>query len=223
MAVTVDSVRLQAKQRADMVNSNFVSPSEWIAMINLSWKELYDILVAKFEDYYTAPPLTFTVTAGNTAPLPLDFYKMRGLDYALSGSDFYPLEKFTFLERNNRSRGTLYQGLYPTVKYRIYGDEILFTPDDGATGSYRLWYIPRATDLTTETDTLDGVNGWEEYVIVDAAIKALQKEESDVSVLMAQKQALLLRINDMAQNRDAGSPEKVTDVTNAFNDDLGGW
>ncbi len=61
-------------------------------------------------------------------------------------------------------------------------------------------------------DQIDGVNGWEEYIVVDAAIKALQKEESDVSVLMAQKAALTRRIEGAAANRDAGSPLSVTDA-----------
>jgi hypothetical protein len=58
----------------------------------------------------------------------------------------------------------------------------------------------------------DGVSGWLEYVITDAAIKAMQKEESDVSVLMAQKAALVARIIAAAENRDAGNPATVADV-----------
>lgn len=226
MAVTVDQVMLQAKQRADMVNSKFVPDSEWISYIDKSWKELYDILVAKFEDYYTVS-LLFTVATGNTQTLPADFYKLRGMDRATSGTEYYSIRPFTFEDRNNRRRASLFRGLYPTVRYRIVGNSLMFTPDDGATGNYRMWYIPRATDLSLGTDTLDGVNGWEEYVIVDAAIKALQKEESDVSVLMAQKAALVQRVNDMAQNRDAGEPERITDITVAGYDSeffsSGGW
>jgi hypothetical protein len=49
-------------------------------------------------------------------------------------------------------------------------------------------------------------------VIIDAAIKCLQKEESDVQVLMAQKAAMKRRIEVAASNRDAGSPLSVSDV-----------
>jgi len=59
--------------------------------------------------------------------------------------------------------------------------------------------------------TADGVSGWTEYIIVDAAIKCMQKEESDTSVLMAQKQALIARIEAAAANRDAGNPAVVSD------------
>ena len=53
---------------------------------------------------------------------------------------------------------------------------------------------------------------WIDYVVVDVAIKLLQQEESDPSVLMAQKEALKQRIQAMATNRDAGSPGSITDV-----------
>lgn len=219
MSVTVAQVITMAKQKADMLNSNFVSSSEWISYCDRSWKELYDILTSKFEDYYTVmPPLVFSINAGNTYTLPADFYKMRGMDRATSGTEYYTIRPFTFEDRNNRRRQALFRGLYPTVRYRIIGNTLIFTPDDGSTGTYRMWYIPRATDLTTDSDTIDGVNGWEEYVAVDMAIKALQKEESDVSVLMAQKAALKQRIEDLAQNRDAGETERVTDITTGGSD-----
>jgi len=60
---------------------------------------------------------------------------------------------------------------------------------------------------------IDGVNGWEEYIVVDAAIKCLQKEESDCSVLLAQKAAIVARIESEASNRDAGMPSTVSDTS----------
>lgn len=228
MSVTVAQVVLMAKQKADMVNSNFVIPNEWISYCDRSWKELYDILISKFEDYYTAAPLVLQLVSGNTLPLPANFYKMRGMDRQISGTEYYTIRPFTFEDRNNRRRQALYRGLYPTVRYRILGNNLIFTPDDGgATGFYRMWFIPRAADLTVDTDTIDGVNGWEEYVAVDMAIKALQKEESDVTVLMQQKMALKQRIEDLAQNRDAGETDRVTDITMSGDDNPffypGGW
>jgi hypothetical protein len=68
------------------------------------------------------------------------------------------------------------------------------------------------TQLSALSDTVDGYSGWTEYVIVDAAIKCLQKEESDVSVLMVQKAALKQRIEEASQNRDAGQPSTISDT-----------
>ena len=60
--------------------------------------------------------------------------------------------------------------------------------------------------------TVDGVNGWEEFIIVDACIKALAKEESDVSVFAARKQGLQARLNSEVENRDASSSQQVADI-----------
>lgn len=224
MTTTLASLRNRARLRADMLNSQFVSDAEFNQYISDSYAELYDLLVSKFEDYYVTS-LQFTVTTGNTYDLPTDFYKLKGLDRALSGAgDWYTLRPFTFEDRNARRSATRFRGLYPAIRYKVFGNQIMFSPDDQATGIYRMWYVPRYTALTSDTDTVDGVNGWEVYIETDAAIKALQKEESDVSVLMAMKQGLIKRIEDMAANRDVGEPERVSDISlHNFDSDFYPW
>ena len=54
--MTLGQVRLFAQQRADRVNSQFVTTTEWNSYINQSYFELYDLLVTVYEDYYLAPP-----------------------------------------------------------------------------------------------------------------------------------------------------------------------
>lgn len=82
------------------------------------------------------------------------------------------------------------------------------TPTPGATTRIQL----SAASVTGDNTTADGISGWLEYVITDAAIKAGQKEESDVSVLLAQKAALIRRVEAAAENRDAGNPATIADV-----------
>src|SRR4051812_26999763 len=100
MSITLGQLRLQAQQRSDMVNSNFVTTAEWNYFISDSYKELYDILVSKMVDQYTKDPLTFTIAAGASSyTLPSDFYKLRGLDLAAgaaSGNVWIPLHPFNF-------------------------------------------------------------------------------------------------------------------------------
>jgi hypothetical protein len=62
------------------------------------------------------------------------------------------------------------------------------------------------------TQTMDWINGFEEYIVVDSAIKILGKEESDATVMGARKAALLGRIQSIAENRDQGTPGKTVDV-----------
>jgi len=49
--------------------------------------------------------------------------------------------------------------------------------------------------------------------VIDTAIKMMTKEESDPSVLMAEKQEMITRLNEMKINRDNGAASKINDVS----------
>lgn len=214
---TLDKIRLAAQQKADMENSDFISVDEWNANITRSYKELYDLLVSAYgSDYYVASS-PFTITTDGVSKLfalPTDFYKLLGVDLSsdISTSQFVTLKPFAFSERNKfNSRGL---GLGSNIRYRLHGNKILFNQIPQAGLTVQIWYIPEPTNLTLDTDTLDGIAGWEEYVLVDSAIKALQKEESDTSDLRASKAQMYQRLVAMANDRDAGMPAVVSDVSN---------
>lgn len=216
-AVTLNYLISTSRQRADMVNSQFVTDAELTGYINASYAELYDLLVQKYGDnYYVATPYIFATDGVSLQyVLPDDFYKLLGVDLQLAGSSdsFVTMSKFEFGDRNKYAVPN-FQSFYgvTNLRYRINGLKIWFTPTASSGQNVRLWYVPKITYLVNGTDTLDGVSGWEEYIVIDAAIKMLQKEESDVQVLMAQKMAMIQRIESAAENRDAGSPPKVVDT-----------
>jgi hypothetical protein len=220
---TLGSMRTQIRQRCDFVNNNFITDQEFNSYINASRFELYDILCQKFgDDYYVATPYTYTtsgkvsaLTNASTYPLPGDFYKGLGVEVALNPQDpnsWVSLRKFEFIQRNLWNFPNVYTFYGITnLRYRFNGTNLLIVPIPSAGQTIRLWYAPRLNYLLNDTDVFDGVSGWEEYIIVDCCIKALAKEESDASVFMAQKAALLQRIEEAAANRDIGEPETVSD------------
>ena len=203
-----------------MEGSDFISDSELNNFINMSYAELYDLLVSRFEDYFTITS-TETVTAGNNSfAVPSDFYKLRGVDRQIGGSsDFYALLKFNFSERNWRNR-RLNRTLFgqSNINYRLVGNNVELIPEDHAAGTYKLWYVPTFTALSSDSDTVDGVNGWEEFIIVDACIKCLEKEESSTNTFERQKAKLERRIEEMASLRDIDQPERITDVQASYLD-----
>lgn len=222
MTVTLADLRLQARQRADMEKSNFVSDDEFNAFINSSLAELHDILIGTYEDYYVSEYTFTSVLNQADYDIPADLYKIRGVDVKLNTAgqaEYYTVKRFNFNERNRFTQQGLWQlqGL-PFIRYRLVGDKLRFSPVPDRNTEVKIWYHPKSVTLTADTDEFNDINGFAEYVVVDAAIKALNKEESDVSVLMAQKEALRQRITAIAQNRDAGEPESVSDIY-AENDD----
>lgn len=223
--LSLGQTRLMAQQVADRENSNFVTMPEWNSYIMQSYYELYDLLIDTYEDYYIAAPITFT-TNGSDYQYDLPnganyegappFYKLTGVDCGLSSNNdaYVTINQFNFIDRNRYtfpSLGSTYLGVF-NLQYRLVGDKLHFIPAPSGGQIIRVWYIPRLTQLLQDTDILKGISGWSEYVIVDAAIKALRKEESDVSVLMAQKMMLKKRIEESASNRDAGQATTISDV-----------
>jgi hypothetical protein len=213
---TLSEIRTLSKQYADMVSSNFVTDAEWNSYINLAYFELYDLLVQKYgDDYYVAAPYSFT-TDGTTQQytLPSNFYKFMGLDLQLSNSNdsWVTIRPFMFTERN-RYAVPNFQSFYgiTNVRYRLAGNTLFLTPTPTSGQNFRMWFIPILTELSADTDVVKGISGWQEYLCLDAAIRALIKQELDVSALSQRKQALIARIESAAANRDAGNPQTVSD------------
>jgi hypothetical protein len=175
-------LRLRARKRADQENSRFVDDAELNTYINASAKELYDILTTLYSDYFFQE-YSLPTTGADTYPLPANFYKLLGVDEVSRGS----LSPYKFSERSS------------------------YSPYTGS-ATFKLSYIPVMTTLSNDSDTFDGINGYDEYIVVDAARKMVLKEESDTTPFERELAALNLRINESGQNRDAGKPETVRDV-----------
>lgn len=209
--IALSTFKTRVRRRADMIYSQYISDAELVEYINGSLQELYDLFVEANLDYFTATT-TFTVASGSSSqPLPTNaVYKLRGLDINIAGS-WIPVPAYEQMERGRLLDGRNNR-LCPTVSYRVFGETIEFLPTDQAPGDYRLRYVPVMTPLVADSDTFNGYNGLEEYAVVDAAIKCKDKEESSVTVLMAQKDKLEKRVQAMANVRDYASVERVSDV-----------
>jgi hypothetical protein len=235
--LSLGELRTRAQQRADRLNSLFVTTPEWNYFINNAMFELYDMLITLYEDQYVAPiPVQF-LTNGSTFLYPLPdgvqtytngitgqgtfvappFYKLIGVDLGLNTANqaFVTVRQFNFADRNRylypNSASTIY-GVF-NLEYRLLGNNIQFIPTPSANQPIRLWYIPRLKELLADTDTTTtGISGWLQYVICRAAKYALDKEESDTSVITQELLFLKQRIEESAMNRDAGMPQTIVDV-----------
>ncbi len=227
-------LRQRAQQKADRVNSNFVTTDEWNFFINQAMYELYDTLIDVYEDYFMATPAQFMTDGttylynlpdGATSFINLNqqsyiappFYKLAGVDLGINsaGNAWVTVNKFNFIDRNRfvypNTASTIY-GIF-NLQYRMVGNQLLMIPTPTANQPVRLWYYPRLPALLKDTDlTTIGYSGWLQYVIVRAAKYALDKEESDTSKLDQELSVLNSRIEETSQNRDAGQPDKISDV-----------
>lgn len=240
--MTLSQIRLASMQRADRVNSNFVTLPEYTTYINLALFELYDLLVTVYEDYFVGTPIQFTsdgttfiynlpdgkttFTNGinlNESFVAPAFYKIYGVDLALQNATnaYVTVNKFNFVDRNRfvypNTSSTIY-GVF-NLQYRLLGNtpsgvqQVMFIPTPSAGQGIRIWYVPRMTQLLQDTDTtIQGISGWIDYVICRTAKYVLDKEESDTTKLDNELLFLKARIEETAANRDQGIPDKISDT-----------
>ncbi len=230
-------IRYLSQLRADKLNSKYLTTDEWNSNINQSSYELYDILVTKYgDDYFMAPSIIFSTTGAKNYPLPdgaLSFlntatntvtvapalYKLLGVDcgVAVGNNAWVTLPRYNWIDRNKFVYPQLQAnalGVF-NLSYRQMGNQLWFIPNPSAGQFIQVWYVPVLSQMLKDTDMLSfDISGWVEYVIVDAAIKALEKEESfdQANALKMNKAALLERIETTAANKDIGQPNTISDT-----------
>lgn len=223
---TLLQLRTVAQQEADMENDPHVSTNEWNSYINFSRFELYDMLI-KYggEDYYIASATIPVVSGTDLYPLPNGtlynnapaFYKGELVE-CLTGPGVAPNQPITMRRFNLREKNyyNIPQALmavpYTLPRYRLFGPNLLLAPMPASTLTVRMWYAPRLSPMVVDADTTDDLSGWLEYVVVDAAIKAMGKQERDPSLLLKRKADLKARIEAMAANRDQGEANTVSET-----------
>lgn len=106
-------------------------------------------------------------------------------------------------------------------RYRLRGAQGYTSPSPGAavaeqlelrpaptvSWTLRIEYLPAALVETAGGWTLNGVNGWEEVCVLEAAAYCLAKQEQDTRYLKQRVAEEYARIDALARARDAGTPE----------------
>ncbi len=215
--VSLQSIRQLSQLRADLANSQFITTPEWNSYVTEAYKELYDILVQKFGDQYFASS-TYTITTDGSSqlyPLPPDFYKGALVEAALNPADnnsWVTLRRFNPIQKNLWNYPNVYTFYGITnLRYQFIGNFLQLVPVAQANQTVRIWYSPRPQVLYADTQTLDGISGWEDYVVVDVARRARDKMEKDTTSLVLEKAGLKQRIEEAAENRNVGDPETISD------------
>jgi hypothetical protein len=83
-------------------------------------------------------------------------------------------------------------------------------------GTFELWYVGVPEDFTLDTDTIDGVAGWENWIVWDVAVQLMVRAETDPSAAMAERAKVEKILRASASSRDAGRPKKIQDTRGRY-------
>jgi len=184
-----------------MVGSTFVTDSELNGYISASYADLYDTLVRTGLAYFETTA-TINATGVETYSLPADHYATIAVDYRIDTTTWEPLREYMIRERHLYEN----QGAGYAEAYRVVGTNISLLPVPASGRVYRHRYVPAPANLTSDATNVDGVSGWEEWIVADAARKCLQKEESDTRTIERDLARLQARIEEAAENRAIAEP-----------------
>lgn len=209
-SVSLTTLRTRVRERADMVGSSFVADSATglDAWINEANQRLHGMLVDALGEEYVSSTSSFTTVSGTSDyALPAGFYKLYGVDLNYHGA-------IRTLMRYERSERNAYREIRPDQlpRYNVVGSNLRLYPatTNGLAGT--ILYAPEATVLSAGSDTVSYPNGWEKYIVIEAAIQALMKEESSVTALVAERERIEREIRDAKESRDMAMPKRVVDM-----------
>lgn len=83
-------------------------------------------------------------------------------------------------------------------------------------GTYRLYYLPEPTPITSDIDVVSYPAGWEEYLVLGAAISALAREESTNPVLERQYRDAGPRIEAEIAALEVGESQVIRNVDDLY-------
>lgn len=236
--INLGYLRYQSQLQADKLNSEYLTTDEWNFNINQSANELYDILVTKYGDnYFMAPYLLINLTGLDLYPLPDGalysgapaIMKLLGVDVNINGAintpnaGWVPLSRANWSDRDKYTTFPAQAGALNNIyqmSYREMGNSLFIMPAN-LNQVVRLSYVPVLRQMLSDSDMLPfSISGWSEYVIVDAASKAMGKQATfeKVNYFLSRKAALMERIETTASNRDAGQPNTVSNTRATMGD-----
>lgn len=212
MSISLKDLRTRAQRRADLEGDSFVSDDEWTDYINEAIGELHELLTNRYQDHFLKSTTITTESGVSAYDLPSDFYQVRGVDLTGGGGP-YTLKPFMFAERNRLNFVGGVTVADHGFAYQIAGNQLRVIPEPNGAQTLTLWYTPSATLLEKDADKLPPhyKNSWEKYVILYAAIEALDKKRDDTTFLRAKLARAEEKIT-VAAEPTSGDPKRVVDV-----------
>ncbi len=230
---TLAQIRTKVQERSDSVNaSNAPSPTELNGYISASYTWLHDKLVRSGLGYADTFTMITTDGINEEFNLPKNFYATVAIERQIAAAPNAqyddPLAEAMAYDVPRLSR---YGGMgisaagRVAVAFRILGigktTRVALYPMPASGIVYRIRYAAAPTDLTDDDQSLDGVSGWEEVVVLHAAIKVLRKEEKNTDGLERDLQLEFSRLDEMVLNRNLHQSMRIVDTSGEAG--LAGW
>jgi hypothetical protein len=216
--VSLATLLTRTRQRSNLEGTTaggFLPDAELIDSINGSIADWYDLVRGStWGGQWFRVPWNFTTVANTSAyALPGNCASVISIDAQLSPS-LTPISCLRYQEeQRNWFKLLQIYGWFvnQAVWYQLQGPNVNFAPVPQSAFAITINYVPTAPQLSSYDDTFDSINGWDEWIVLDAGIKCLIKDgQLDmIQELKAQRESQRARIAAAAPQRDLNQSEGV--------------
>ena len=202
-------------------NSTHITKATVTRWINQSGRQLGSKIRDAFGEEYAAKEETINLTAGpNQYALPSDYLRTIHMRWVKSGGSTVYLPRAAAQSVGQAHTGQRYDVTreIDPFGYHITGANVEFWPSPRSAEVVTHRYISTlfffdngglpVADMSADTDYIDGVNGWEEYIVLDCCIKHANNEEQDARPFENELARIISEIDREAGKR-SGEPVKI--------------
>lgn len=207
----ISRIRGRYEVYADQVSDDTLT--DWINEAN---SKLRGMLLRSNAAWSLSEDTQNLVSGQRSYNLPADCWRVLRVDVLRSGSNWVTLEPYMLSEETSLDHGNVTDRSF--YRYCVAGSTIRIAPlpTEGITSGLRVLYNPNTTQLTTGTDTVDGVAGFENYIILEVGIRAFHRLDWDVQALLVERREMEDYIKSLANSPDRGNPKRIRDAYAEF-------
>lgn len=219
--VTLGDLATRVRYEADLVNNQFVTDTMLYQFISDSYTLLYNKLLRADPERYMREQFP-TLDSEGEFEADSDYYGTINLDWSENSNDgVYVNVPRAWGVENNRYDHDITNSGVPSAWHPIYNTATPNTPKfrvlpkPDARYQIRHKYTVAPAVLSTSTDTIDGIAGWEEYIVIDAAIKCRIREETSTGALEQRLARFEEELDSMVDARNVAEVGHVIDSRGA--------
>lgn len=203
------------------MHDDFVTTAQWLAWLNYEHRALTLFIarsgyvhmmeqgtVTATGDLEYTPVFTPTDGVGNQDPVAI---------LGVFETDTSTGTRRRLLHANLVDRPPYSGTVGPARYYNLYRKRddgllrIVFHPNP-ASGTYATFYIPAPTALEDLSDTVDYPHGWEEWIVLNMAARALEKEEGDARSILRRVQKIEQHVEEAGWSLQLAQTPTVRNV-----------
>lgn len=202
MAINLSQIRTQVRQKADIENDGeHVTDTEIDGYINDSIRTLHSLLVDGTDGQLFAKNAGVLTKIGTYSyQLPSDFSQLVSVDIRVQNwyvrsiqADPQDYAQLTDLRNYGNWTPRRHFLRWSLAQNRA---ELFIFPEPTNTADVAVQYVPSAPTLSADTDNLRWPDFWYQWVVLDAAIQCVNKEESLSQPLAMERDRIERRIRD---------------------------